>query len=176
LPTAEFLAAAGTCAALDLPPGAKDIGLRREFAMSAGPSREPAALAEEYVKQLTMYPADTATREKLAVLYAEKFQRLDLAVEQLEQLIALPHETPRHIVEWLNLLADLQIRCGQDLAGAEATLRRVVERFSTPALVEPTLARLAALEGEMKLLRVTPLKRLGQYEKYIGLKKTATRE
>jgi hypothetical protein len=45
--------------------------------------------------------------------------------------------------------------------------------YSTPALVEPTIARLASLEAELKRGQTTPLKTLGQYEKNIGLKKGA---
>jgi hypothetical protein len=95
---------------------------------------------------------------------------MDLAVDQLEQLIAFPNETPRHIVQWLNLLADLHIRCGRDLAGAEAALRRILEQFPSPALAEPALARLAALQGELKAGQITQVKTLGHYEKNLGLK------
>jgi predicted component of type VI protein secretion system len=41
------------------------------------------------------------------------------------------------VVRWLNLLADLQIHCGRDLAAAQAALRRIIERFPSPALSEP---------------------------------------
>ncbi len=174
LPTVEDLVAAKTGAPVDLQPGDKFLGLLKDYKGPAGaPVPEPGALAEEYVKQLEKHPADTATREKLAVLYAEHFQRLDMAADQLEQLIAFPNETPRHVVLWLNLLADLQIRFGKDLPAAEATLRRILEMYSTPALVEPTIARLASLEAELKRGQTTPLKTLGQYEKNIGLKKGA---
>jgi tetratricopeptide (TPR) repeat protein len=172
LPTAEYMAEGRTAAPVGLRPAEKDIGLRKEAAAPAESSQDPDALAEEYVKQLEKHPSDTATREKLALLYAAHFHRLDLAVDQVEQLIALPHETPRHIAEWLNLLADLHIRFGNDLAGAEAALRRILAQFSTPSLVEPTIARLASLEGELKGGQATQVKALGQYEKNLGLKKT----
>jgi len=171
LPTVEDLVAARTGAPVDMRPGEKNIGLRRDYSgPTAAPVQDPAALAEECVKQLEKHPADTATREKLAVLYAEHFHRLDLAADQLEQLIAFPNESPRHIVQWLNLLADLQIRIGKDVPGAEATLRRILEQYSTPALVEPTLARLASLEAELKRGQTTPVKTMGHYEKNLGLK------
>ena len=73
-------------------------------------------------------------------------------------------------MRWLNLLADLHIRCGRDLAAAEAALRRIIERFPPPALAEPVAARLAALEGELRGGLQTPLKTLGRYEKNLGLK------
>jgi tetratricopeptide (TPR) repeat protein len=170
LPTVEFLVAAHSRAPKDFQPGVKNIGLREAFTLPVDASQEPEALARACVEQLEKHPTDTATREKLAVLYAEHFHRLDLATDQLEQLIAFPNETPRHIVHWLNLLADLQIRVGKDLAAAQATLRRIIEGFPGSALAEPALGRLAALEGELRAGRQTPLKTLGHYEKNIGLK------
>ena len=175
LPTMGDLVAARTGAPVDLRPGEKYVGLLKDYkGPAAAPVSGPGALAEEYVKQLEKYPADTATREKLAVLYAEHFQRIDLAADQLEQLISFPNETPRHVVQWLNLLADLQIRYAKDLPAAEATLRRILAQYSTPALVEPTIARLASLESELKRGKTTSVKTLGHYEKNIGLKKGAT--
>jgi tetratricopeptide (TPR) repeat protein len=173
LPTVEHLVSTREAPLLNLRPGEKNIGLLKDFKDYKGPSppkEDPDALVDEYVKQLEKHPADTATREKLAVLYADHFQRLDMAVDQLEQLIGFPNETPRHVVRWLNLLADLHIRCGRDLAAAEAALRRIIERFPTPALAEPVAARLAALEGELRGGLQTPLKTLGRYEKNLGLK------
>ena len=170
LPTAEHLTTARARAPVECHHIEKDFGLRKDSLGPAGAAQDPAALAEEYVKQLERHPADTATREKLAVLYAGHFHRMDLAVDQLEQLIAFPNETPRHIVQWLNLLADLHIRYGRDLAGAEAALRRILEQFPSPALAEPALARLAALQGELKAGQVTQVKTLGHYEKNLGLK------
>jgi tetratricopeptide (TPR) repeat protein len=175
LPTAEFLASARTPVPLNLRVGEKNIGLLQDYKDYKGPmppKEDPDALVEEYVHQLEKHPADTATREKLAVLYADHLHRLDLAVDQLEQLIAFRHETPRNIVHWLNLLADLQIRCGRDLAAAELALRRIIERFPSPALSEPAIARLAAMGYEMKGGQATQVKPLGHYEKDIGLKKS----
>jgi tetratricopeptide (TPR) repeat protein len=129
------------------------------------------ATAAEYVKQLAQYPADTETREKLAVLYAEQFQRLDLAVDQLEQLIALPEETPKHVARWLNLLATLHIRCGQDRAAAEAALRRIVERFPDSSMAEVAAMRVSSLGVEFKAGEQPQAKRLGVYDKDLGLKK-----
>ena len=170
LPTMEHLVAARSGAPTVIKPGIKDAGLRKDYTAPAPATPDPDTLAAEYVRQLEMHPSDTVTREKLAVLYADEFQRLDLAVDQLEQLIGLPNETPKHIAQWLNLLADLQIRVGKDLAGAEATLRRILERFSAPGIVEPTQARLATLGGEMKAGRQTAVKTLGHYERNLGLK------
>ena len=131
------------------------------------------AMAAQYVSQLEKHPTDTGTREKLAVLYAEHFQRLDLAVDQLEQLIALKDETPKHVARWLNLLATLQIGIAHDEAGARMALLRVVERFPKSALAEVATLRLATLRNEMKSGTATVSKALGVYEKDLGLKKPA---
>lgn len=136
------------------------------------PDADPHALAAEYVKQLELHTNDTATREKLALLYAEKFQRLDLAAAQLEQLISFPNETPKHVAQWLNLLATLQIRHGHDLPAAEKTMRRIIEKFPKSAMANVALARLASLQAELKSGATTVTKALGSYEKDIGLKRS----
>jgi tetratricopeptide (TPR) repeat protein len=148
----------------------------RKIGLEKGGPTEPAkvdadALAAEYVKQLEQYPADTEAREKLAILYAEHFQRLDLAAAQLEQMIALPGETPKHVARWLNLLATFHIRCAKDRPGAEQALRRIIERFPKTAMAEVAATRLGLLSLELKAGQPTPPKQMGTYEKDLGLKK-----
>ena len=152
-------------------PGQRDIGLRKDSAPASAPA-DPHALAEEYVKQLEAHPSDTDTREKLAVLYAEAFQRLDMAADQLEQLIGLQAEPPKHVARWLNLLATLHIQVAHDVAAAESALHRIIERFPGGALADLAVSRLASLQSELKPSQSTPTKTLGSYEKDIGLKQT----
>lgn len=175
LPTLEHLLNSSTTPTMGLLAREKDIGLRKDYTGPVAVTIDPAVLAESYVKQLEKHPADTAAREKLAVLYAEHFHRLDLAVEQLEQLINFPNESPKHVAQWLNLLADLHIRFGNDEVAAEAALRRILDQFSTPALVQPTMARLATLHGEIKAGQINQLKTLGHYEKNLGLKQAGSK-
>jgi tetratricopeptide (TPR) repeat protein len=151
--------------------GERDIGLRKDSAPVSAPA-DPHALAEEYVRQLELHPSDTDTREKLAILYAEEFHRLDLATDQLEQLIALPAEPPKHVARWLNLLATLHIKVAQDAAAAESALHRIIERFPGGALATVAISRLATLQSELKSSQRSPTKTLGSYEKDIGLKQT----
>jgi len=66
------------------------------------------------VKHLEQHPLDTEVREKLAILYADHYQRLDMATGELEQLIEEPNQPSKRVAHWLNLLADLQIRHGAD--------------------------------------------------------------
>ena len=78
--------------ALHVGPGIQDMGLLSGDKHPVAPETQPAAAAEAYVKHLEEHPLDTEAREKLAVIYAEHYRRLDLAADQLEQLIG--HPTP----------------------------------------------------------------------------------
>jgi tetratricopeptide (TPR) repeat protein len=135
----------------------RNIGLRKEVAALAV-AADPNVLAEEYGKQLESHPSDTATREKLAVLYAEQFHRIDLAAAQLEQLIALPAEPPKHVAHWLNLLATLHIKTASDADSAQNALRRIIARFPGGALAEVANRRLATLKAELKGGQSTAIK------------------
>jgi tetratricopeptide (TPR) repeat protein len=158
-------------AVFKVPVRARDLGLRPAVQQQAPPEEEAAALAEEYVQQLQQHPNDTLTREKLALLYGEELNRLDLAVNQLEQLATLPKATPKQTAHWLELLATLHIRQGHDLAAAEKTLRRIIDRFPQTAVASQAVARIATLQGELKAAAtITAAKALGSYEKDVGLK------
>ncbi len=133
-----------------LKPGVENLGLMKDQSALLPKEVDPAVEVDEMVRQLNQFPHDTETREQLARVYAEKFGRLDLATDQLEQLIALPHESPRHIARWLNLLADLQVACAGDATLAAATLNRIVERFPGQAAAQLAQERAASISLEMK--------------------------
>jgi len=148
----------------------RHIGLRKESAPESV-AADPHAQAAEYVKQLESHPFDTEAREKLAVLYAQEFQRLDMAADQLEQLIALPAEPPKHVARWLDLLATLHIKHAHNLEAAENALRRIGERFPGGAQASMAARRLAGLNAELKASQRTAPKTLGNYERNVGLKR-----
>jgi tetratricopeptide (TPR) repeat protein len=155
--------------------GERDVGLRTTAPPIETPEPDPDALAAEYVGQLQKYPNDTDTREKLAMLYAERLDRLDLAVDQLEQLVTLPTETAQHIAHWLDCLATLQIRYGRDLKSAESALYRIITQFPNSAVAIRATSRLATLQGELKAVAsTTAAKALGTYEKDLGLKRSSS--
>jgi tetratricopeptide (TPR) repeat protein len=161
-------------AVFKVPVRERDLGLRHTIRPEPSPEDESEAIAAECVRQLQKYPNDTETREKLALLYAESLDRLDLAVSQLEQLAALPNAPPKQIAHWLELLATLHIRQGNDIQAAENALRRIIERFPDSALASRAAARLATLQGELKAAAtVTAAKALGVYEKDLGLKSSS---
>src|SRR5947209_6919354 len=83
LGTTENLLASHDRQAIRLNPGVDNIGLLKESASLQKPEEDPAAQAAEYVKHLEVHPLDSEIREKLAMIYAQHYQRLDLATDQL---------------------------------------------------------------------------------------------
>jgi tetratricopeptide (TPR) repeat protein len=158
-------------AVFKVPVRERNLGLHPAVRHEPTPEADAEAEAAECVRQLEKYPNDTETREKLALLYAEQLDRLDLAVSQLEQLAALTSATPKQTARWLEQLATLHIRQGSDMAAAENALRRIIDRFPKTAVASRAAARLATLQGELKAaVTVTAAKALGSYEKDLGLK------
>lgn len=153
-----------------VPEGVKNVGLLDSSAHLVPVEIPPGELAAGYVKQLEQHPEDTEAREKLAVIYARHFKRLDLATIELEQMIEGENQHYKRVAHWLNLLADLQVRCGADYETVHATLTRIIEKFPDVGVAEVARNRLAHLKLEFKALEKTPEKTMGEYEQNIGLK------
>ena len=156
---------------IPLPEGVKNVGLLQSSQHLAPTGRDPAAVAEEYVHHLEQHPQDTEAREKLAVIYADHFQRLDLATDQLQQLIDQPNQPARQVIHWLNLLADLQINHGAGYDPAWQTLAQIIERYPNQAAADLARNRMDLLKLELKAKALTRSVKLGDYEQNIGLKK-----
>ncbi len=153
-----------------VPEGVKNVGLLESSAHLVPEETSPTELAAGYVKHLAEHPEDTEAREKLAIIYATHYKRLDLATDELNRMIEEPNHPHKRIAHWLNLLADLQVRGGADYETARATLEKIVDRFSDFAVSEVARSRLAHLKLEFKALEKTENKTLGVYEQNIGLK------
>src|ERR1051326_632565 len=150
--------------------GVQNIGLLAHSEHFRPTETDPALVAAQYVKHLEEHPLDTEAREKLAVLYADHYQRLDLATNELEQLIQQPNQPSRLVVRWLNLLADLQVRGGTDYETVRATVQRIVDRDPKAAAANVAQNRLATLKLELKAQQKNQAVKLGSYEQNIGLK------
>ena len=166
----KILLAAHDRQPMAMPEGAKNVGLLESSEHLRPAEIDPAKLAADYVKHLAQHPLDTEIREKLAILYADNYQRLDLAAGELEQLIEMPNQPSKRVAHWLNLLADLQIRHGADYDTVRGTLEKIVDRFPDLAVAEMARTRLARLKTELKGHQATPDVKLGVYEQNIGLK------
>ena len=136
--------------------------------------QDAAERAQVCLNQLEKHPFDTEAREKLALIYAHDFQRLDLAADQIEQLIAQPNQRGKQVARWLNLLADLQIKIGNDVVAANETVRRIQELFPKSADAEQATVRLEYLRSQARRNEKAQEVKLGSYEKDLGLKKPAS--
>ncbi|HVV01470.1 MAG TPA: hypothetical protein VHH88_08925 [Verrucomicrobiae bacterium] len=170
LSTPEMLVAAHDRKIYAVPEGVKNLGLNPHQAPFAPAEVDAAAAAEAYVEHLTKHPLDNEAREKLAVLYADHYHRLDMAKDQLEQMIRLPNQPAKLVVHWLNLMADLQIRGGEDFDAARVTIQRIIDFAPAAGSAEIARNRLATLALEFRKLRPTGTVKLGQYEQNIGLR------
>jgi outer membrane protein assembly factor BamD (BamD/ComL family) len=155
---------------IQVPEGIKNIGLLQSSAQFVPRETEPAKAAAEYVKHLEQHPLDSEAREKLAIIYADHYKRLDLAADQLDQLIELPNQPAKSVVRWLNLLADLQVRHGSDYDVVRQTLERIVDRYPNHAAAGLARNRMDLLKLELKTKEKSKDVKLGTYEQYIGLK------
>jgi tetratricopeptide (TPR) repeat protein len=150
--------------------GVQNLGLLKDHGHLKPVETDPAQAAQEYVKHLEQHPLDTEVREKLAIIYADHYHRLDLASDELEQMIQQPNQPGRLVVRWLNLLADLQVRTGADYASVKQTLERIIDRDPTLAAAEIARNRLARLKLELKANQTKETVKMGSYEQNIGLK------
>jgi outer membrane protein assembly factor BamD (BamD/ComL family) len=171
LGSAEMLLAPHERKKFIVPEGVRNLGLVRGREPLQPAEPDPEQVAAECVKHLEQHPLDTEARERLAVLYADHYGRLDLAANELEQMIGQPNQPSRLVVHWLNLLADLQVRSGAGFAAAQQTLQRIVDRDPKAAYAEIARHRLALLKLEMKSKEQSQAVKLGSYEQNIGLKR-----
>jgi len=150
--------------------GPKNLGLTQSRSQPKPAETDLAQAAADYVKHLEQHPLDTDAREKLAILYVDHYQRLDLARDQLEQMINQPAQPARLIAHWLNLLADLEIRSGCDYDTVSQTVQRVVDLDPESPAANVARNRLAKVRLELKSKEQKQPVKLGTYEQNIGLK------
>ena len=157
--------------AIAVPHGVDNLGLMASTKFLIPEDENPGKLAAEYVKHLDIHPHDTDIREKLAVIYADHFNRLDLAVGELAQMINFPNQPPKRVAHWLTLLANLQIRHGADYDAVRQTLQKIVDTFPDLPVAQSARSRIAHLAFEFKGIKPAgPGVKLGEYEQNIGLK------
>jgi tetratricopeptide (TPR) repeat protein len=154
-----------------VPHGVENMGLLAGAQQPNAPQADPAKMAAEYVKHLEDHPLDTEAREKLALLYADHYQRLDLAADQLEQLIGHPHQPASRVTHWLNALADLQLRHSADYETVRRTVQRIIDLYPGAPAAQTARNRLDHLTLEFKGKEKSQTVKLGSYEQDIGLKR-----
>lgn len=148
----------------------KYIGLEEGFEGFKPKAEDFEGQAAVLVKRLEEQPSDNEAREKLAILYARHYNRMDLACELIEQLLEQGGAPTSHRVRWLNLLADLQITIAADPPAARQALQRIIDAAPGTVEAEKAIQRLLFIDRDLKNLKATPRLRIGNYEQNIGLK------
>lgn len=170
LATPEHLLAAHDRKKVRVPHTVEYLGLEKDLSRFKPPEPDWQKRAEDFVKHLEQHPLDMEAREKLAVFYAEHFGRLDLATDQLQQLIQLRANSPQHVAHWLNLLADLQVKGGLDYDTVRATLLTIADLHPQSSVAEVARNRIDRLRLEFKAKEKSQAVALGSYEQRLGLK------
>jgi len=153
-----------------MPEGVQNVGLLDSTEFLQPKEIEPGKLAAAHVKHLEQHPHDFEVREKLAVIYARDFKRLDLATMELAQLINEPKHKPKQIAHWLNLLANFQIELGADVDTVRGTLEKIVQSFPNLPIADLAQRRIARLQNEFRGQQQSSSVKLGNYEQNVGLK------
>lgn len=170
LASREYLMQSHDRSRIALPKGVHNIGLMQSSAHLAPVAADEARRAEELTAHLVEHPQDTDAREQLAIIYADHYKRLDMATDQLVQLIDQPNQPARNVIRWLNKLADLQVRHGSDYDTVWQTLSKIIERYPNNAAADMARNRIDLLRLEMKVKDALHTVKLGDYEQNIGLK------
>ncbi len=148
---------------------------QREAAVSAS-GGDPSAEARELTERLTRHPEDDEARERLATIYARHYRRVDMAADQLEQLIRDPRQPRDETVRRLHQLAEFHLSFALDGDAARACLQRIVELFpGTPAaeLAQNEMRTLPSTESLRRRSKAVPMV---EAEKDLGLKRRPPKE
>ena len=100
------------------------------------------------MERLQRNPNDSEAREKFATLLAERLGEADLAVEQLDLLLAMPGQPAQKSAEWLARSAAWQIKYCQDPAAARLRLKQLVSEFPQTPQAFAAQRRLNMMEME----------------------------
>lgn len=170
LATPEELRRREQAAPVAMPVGQRDIGLRTDVHLAVKGAETADETLGRLSSHLAEHPLDRDAREQLALLYADEFHQVDLAIEQFEQLAQLPNQSPRDIAKWIHRIADFQVVQGAGEDTIRATLQRIIDQFPGLAPAEIAQQRLEKIRLEIKGKEKPHLVSMGSYEKDLGLK------
>lgn len=107
--------------------------------------RDAAEVVSDCLKQLEKHPLDNNTREKLAEVYFERYNKPDLAWEEMNKLFAVPYQQPADLCRWLNRMADWHLKRDHP-DGARQCLQQIITRFPDQPQSEAAQLRLTRLQ------------------------------
>ncbi len=142
-----------------------------QAAMSAAGAADFEAEAANLTRRLTEQPGDDEARERLAEIYARHYQRVDMAADQLEQLIRDPRQPREDTVRRLNQLARYYINHALDGDAAKVCLHRIVNMFPGTSSAELAHVELQTIPSTETLRRKPEAIPMVEAEKDLGLKR-----
>jgi hypothetical protein len=130
------------------------LGDHFDESANAAAARRPCSatlsLAHAWVERLKLEPNDSGTREKLARLYAEQMDQPELALEQVQLLLAMPDQPETQRAEWLSLAAAWQLKYRHDLDSGRRLLEQIIQEFPLRPQALAARRRLELLDHEKK--------------------------
>jgi len=115
--------------------------------------REAEMQADRWVERLKRNPNDAEAREKFATILAEGLGEADLAIEQLDLLLAMPDQPVPKSAEWLARSAVWQLKYRQDPAAARVRLEQLVREFPQTPQAFAARRRLNLMETEERFCK-----------------------
>jgi Tetratricopeptide repeat len=132
------------------------LDLPTESGSSAIDRKQAAAAANECVRKLQIDPDNTAIREELAKLLAERLDKAPAAIEQIELLLSMPGISADRAAHWMGLLAAWQIKHLGDAAAGRATLERIMNHYPQSAEAIGAGRRISLMDLESKIRAARP--------------------
>ena len=176
LATREQMVAAKDRTAIQMPTGLENVGLRKDQSGVLPASEDPALMAAQYVQHLEQHPLNAEIREKLALIYAEHYQRVDYAIHELEQILQQPGLPTKQVVRLLGVMADVHMKYASDPEAARHCLQRIIDEYPNSAAAEGARQRIPVLNLELRSKKQSQTVQMGSYDQDIGLKRKAQEE
>lgn len=118
---------------------------RMDFLLDYDDKRDAGEVVSDCLKQLEKHPLDNDTREKLARVYFNRYDKPDLAWQEMAKLFENTYQQPGDIVRWLNRMADWHMR-KDNPKGARECLQQIIARFPQLPFCEEAQQRLTLIK------------------------------
>jgi len=118
---------------------------RMDFLLDYDDKRDTGEVVSDCLKQLEKHPLDNDTREKLARVYFNRYDKPDLAWQEMAKLFENAFQQPSDIVRWLNRMADWHMR-KDNPKGARECLQQIIARFPQLPSCEAAQQRLTLIK------------------------------
>lgn len=139
----------GSRAVVRLPALGDSLDTEPPAPISRAERAKAADLANACVERLNEDPNNVPAREKLARLFAERLNKAELGIEQLNLLLDLPEEPDLRRAEWLSLIAAWNLKYLQDPGAARTVLERLANEF-------PNTPQALAARRRLQLMNAQP--------------------